>query len=953
MVASRSKDAPEAKAPSGGADEPARLGRDRGSGPKFGRYHVLEPLGEGGMARVFLAYDPQLHRRVAIKLLKRPKHEDAAHSSARLVREAQALAQLSHPNLVHVYEVGEQAGEVFVVMEYIRGQTLSQWLVARRRSCDETIAVLAGAGRGLASAHRANIVHRDFKPSNVVIDRDGVARVVDFGIAVLGGGDVETSGVLTETKVKARHAALSLHCTEGGSVMGTPPYMAPEQHLGQAIDARTDQFSFAVTLFEALYRIRPFPDDFDAMLAAKTAGEMRFPTTDNVPGRVRTALRKALSPAPDKRFASMQELLEALESTRRAVWIVVGGAVTIAAVAGAVGLGRTKPDADCDTPPRRIGEVWNDERRAALAQSFAIVESPWAEHSLGTVTAGLDRYSSEWTDTWRAGCRATRIDGTQSEQQLDLRMGCLERSLDGLEALVDVLADADARVVERSVIAVADLVPVAVCGDEPRLRDELPLPDDPRLATAVITARTELARIDALVDAGSFAVALERARLVAADADRLGHAPLVAEAQFALGEALEGDPAAAEAAYRAAILAANVGHHDLVAARAWNELVQTVGVAQSRRDEARSLATGAEAAVARVDADGSLAASLAASLGSIASADGDYDEAIAQYRRAEQLIVLAYGSEDPRLRVFVNNLGVVLLQQGKWSEALAQFERALDQGERSLGADHPYVADYVVNIGLVHLERHDGGSARTMLERALAILEREPEVNRRRIALTRANLGSALYLQGEHAAAGTESRSALSDLERLLGTEHPHVAGVVERLALVAMQAGELEEAERLFARARDTLAASLGPRHPLLAMVHMHHAELALERGQPEAAERMLVEAEAVLREDPGSAHPDHANAVALLAEARIARGATDQDETLSAAIVRLRPLDHHARARARFALARSQWAAGRHDDALVTAGAARGELGGVDELRARDVVGRNLSAWLDAHSR
>jgi tetratricopeptide (TPR) repeat protein len=924
----------------------SRTSRERGSGPKFGRYHVLEPLGEGGMARVFLAYDPQLHRKVAIKLLKRPK-DGASHSSARLVREAQALAQLSHPNLVHVYEVGEQAGEVFVVMEYIRGQTLSQWIAARRRSCADVITVLAGAGRGLASAHRANIVHRDFKPANVVIDRDGIARVVDFGIAVLGGDGLETSGVLTETKAKARHAALSLHFTEGGSVMGTPPYMAPEQHLGQDLDARTDQFSFAVTLFEALYRVRPFPDDIEAMIAAKNAGDIRFPNSDSVPGRVRAVLRRALAPDPGKRFASMQELLVALESSRRVLWLMIGGSAAIASFAGLVGMtGTPRPSSNCDAPPPRLAEVWNDERRAAVEESFRAVEHPFAEHSFATVSSSIDRYAAEWKESFSQSCRATRVDGTQSEELLDLRMGCLDRSLDGLAALVEVFAGADTGVVERSVLAVADLTPVALCADEPRLRDEKPLPTDPRVATAVEAARAELARVDALIDAGRFVTALERARMVAADAERLGHAPLLAEAQFLLGQASEDDPAAAEAAYRAAIHAANLGRHDLVSARAWTALIENVGVKQSRLDEAISLATGAEAAVVRVDADGSMTAVLAGVLGKIASAKGRYDEAIAQYRRAERIIVTAYGPDDPRLRVFVNNLGVVLLQQGKWSEALAQFEEALAHGERTLGADHPYIADYIINIGLVHLERHDGAGARITLERALAILERDPEANHRRLAVTRANLGNALYMQGEHEAARTVAAAALAEFEVLLGERHTHVAGVVDVLALVAMQQGEPEEAERLFVRAERILQEVLGATHPLMATVRMHHAELLLHTGRAEAAEPMLVEAEAVLRVEPGAAHPDHAIAEALLAEARLERDATAQDVPLSTAIVRMRPLDHHYRARARFALARAHWAAGRHDDAVVAARAARAQLEGPGVLD--DFVGRTIVAWL-----
>ncbi|MBX7080907.1 MAG: protein kinase [Nannocystaceae bacterium] len=918
---------------------------ERGSGPRVGHYHLLDTVGEGGMGRVFLAYDPKLHRRVAIKLLK---SDATGGSAARLMREAQALAQVSHPNLVHVYEVGEQAGEVFVVMEYIRGETLTQWLAQRRRSWREIVAVLAGAGAGLAAAHRARIVHRDFKPANVVIDRDGVARVVDFGIAVFGASaetGMESSGVLGDTRARARDAALSLHVTDGGSVMGTPPYMAPEQHAGRRADARSDQFSFAVTLFEALYQTRPFPDDDEAMLAAKRAGEIRFPAEAAVPSRVRTLLRRALAPDPEQRFASMQALLDALQRSHRWVWGALGGAAVLAAATGLY-LSRTRAPADaCTNPPPRAAAVWDDARKAAVAAAFAAIDHPYAEPSRRTVEAMLDQQLADWRGSWQRSCVATQVERTQSQELFDLRMACLERRLDGVAALVDVLANADVRVVERAVLATANLTPVAVCDDETLLRDEVPPPEDPRTREQVDEIRAALSGVEALVDAGRFDDAKLQAERLADRARTLGYRPLVAEAELVLGAALENDPRAAEHALRASIRAATESRHDLVAARAWNALVENVGIAQARHEEALSLATGAEAAVARVDPDGGLTATLAAYLGSIASARGNYDEAITQYARAERLVTAAYGDQDPRLRVFVNNLGVVLLQQGKWDEALVQFERALALGEATLGPEHPYLADYVMNIGNVQLEQRDGRHARVTLERALAILSREPEANRRRIAMVRANLANAMVLEGEYDEAEATASTARAQLVTMLGVDHPHVAGVDDVLGSIALQRGQLDVAATTLDDARVRLERALGPRHPLVALVRLHHAEVALERGEFAAAQRELIDAEAVLREDPGAEHPDHAVAAALLAEAQLAQGG-GQIEPLTRAIAGMRPLDAHARARARYALARAQLAASP-DDAISDATAALAELTRPDYLQPR------LRAWLSQHLR
>ncbi|MBK6921045.1 MAG: serine/threonine protein kinase [Deltaproteobacteria bacterium] len=963
--------------PDGG--EPRRRSTDTASGPRIGHYSIIETLGEGGMGRVYLAYDPKLHRRVAIKLLRPDRPDEPSHSSARLLREAQALAQVSHPNLVHVYEVGEQAGQVFVVMEYIRGRTLTRWLAEARRPWREIVGVLAGAGRALAAAHRARIVHRDFKPANVIIDRDGVARVVDFGIAVFGGpadpvegvdgagvidrsgviersaiieraglersGVIERSTAISETKVRARDAALSMHVTDGGSVMGTPPYMAPEQHAGHRADARSDQFSFAVTLFEALYQVRPFPDGYEEMLAAKRAGEVRFPGENAVPGRVRAALKRALLPDPAARYPSMAELLTALEVPRRALWLAGGGVLAVA-VLGIAALPRGRAGAvDCGEPPAAATVAWSDARRQAVVTAFGAVGHSFADASLRTVQDTLDRYHEDWIAMWRSSCTATHIEATQSQALFDLRMSCLERRLDGMNAVIDVLAAADTRVVERAVLTVANLTPVAVCSDEERLRDELQLPDDPRTRARVDELRRALAQVGAQVESGRYDAARTRAAELAAQAEELGYQPLVAEAQLALGDAIDDDPKRAEAAYRAAIHAATVGRHDLIAARAWNALVQNVGVRQARLDEATSLATGAEAAVARADVDGGMTATLAACLGSIASARGDYDGAIEQYRRAQRLVIIAYGEDDPRLRTFVNNLGVVLLQQGKWDDALQQFERALTLGERTLGAEHPYLADYVMNIGNVHLERHDGRSARPALERALAILGRDPESNRRRIAIVHANLAQALLLDDRIAEAATAAAAAEPELVAVVGPGHPHVFGVADIKGLVALRQRDWAVATAEFARAREGVDAALGSRHPLAAVVRMHEGELWLSRADLDQAATRLEQAEAVLRDDPGPTHPDHAAAIALLAEVRYERGQGGQQPVLEAALAVMRPLDHHARGRASFALARMQWASSP-SAALVHARAASAELPPDDPLLLE------VRRWIDGHA-
>ncbi|HET9988068.1 MAG TPA: serine/threonine-protein kinase, partial [Kofleriaceae bacterium] len=241
-------------------------------GTLVGRYVVLDVLGEGGMGVVYSAFDPELDRKVAIKLLQTresgstPSTKQGGEQKAWLVREAQALARLSHPNVVAVYDVGTlNEDQVFVAMELVEGVTLREWLKAEARPWREVLPVLVAAGAGLAAAHEAGLVHRDFKPDNVLVARDGRPRVMDFGLARLRRASThddaqpkDTSDVAPSAGAIETRSPLSEQLTIAGAMLGTPAYMAPELYNGATADARSDQFAFAVTLFEALFRARPY-----------------------------------------------------------------------------------------------------------------------------------------------------------------------------------------------------------------------------------------------------------------------------------------------------------------------------------------------------------------------------------------------------------------------------------------------------------------------------------------------------------------------------------------------------------------------------------------------------------------------------------------------------------------------------------------------------------------------
>jgi len=274
---------------------------------QVGRYRVERLLGAGGMGRVLLAHDPELDRRVAIKLLK-PHHSAAPELEARLLREARAMARLSHPNVVTVHDVGTWNNQVFLAMEYVEGGTLSDWL-AEPRSVRQVVDVFRLAGMGLSAAHKAGLVHRDFKPDNVLIGKDGSVRVNDFGLVRAAESPDEAAAAST-----ANSGPLDMVLTIDGAVMGTPAYMSPEQHEGRPTDARTDQFSFCAALYLALYGRRPFPGSgLESLRMAVIDGRVRVPPKGGrVPDAVRDVVLRGLSVDPDKRFASMDALLAAL-----------------------------------------------------------------------------------------------------------------------------------------------------------------------------------------------------------------------------------------------------------------------------------------------------------------------------------------------------------------------------------------------------------------------------------------------------------------------------------------------------------------------------------------------------------------------------------------------------------------------------------------------------------------
>jgi tetratricopeptide (TPR) repeat protein len=775
-----------------GASDPAatdRIGQRAGGGDLdlrrgaiVGRYVLLAELGRGGMGVVHRAYDPELERHVAIKLLRCDRGEAGGQRARHeLLREARALAELAHPNVVRVFDVGTRDERVWLAMELVEGADLSRWIRARSREWPEVVEVLAQAGRGLAAAHAAGIVHRDFKPSNVLVGRDGRVRVTDFGLAQRDVDD--DAAPLSES-----------------SVAGTPPYLAPELHAGAPADARSDEYAFCVALFECLCGRRPFSaPTAEQLLALKRGGlpHNAFADAPFVPARIRRAIARGLSATPDARHRDMNELLADLghgASRRRGR---VGAAAVVALGLGIAGARVARGGAEvCGSGPHRMAAVWSDEREANIASAFAAAGVPWAADARVASVAALDRYAERWIAQHHDACAATWIRGEQKAPVLDRRMACLDRRLEDLAAAVERLEQADAGVVEHAVDVVQALPPVESCSAAASEREPA-RPREPGDARAVAHAHARLAGIRSAAAAGLFEEALVQARELAASTGPDDHAPTRAEVLLQLGRLLDanGDAAASRAQLEAAVAVARASAHDRAEIEAWIALMRVAGQGHRAAARVSLCAAMAQAGIAARGGDDELAAELALERGTIAFHEGDDRLAAEQYERAIALWTSLHGADDPAVANVTGKLAGVHFRAGDHERAATMLRQAIQAQTLAYGERHP------------------------------------------RVAAARGNLGLVLASTSRFDEAIAQMEAARSILVEAFGEDHPAAAQADDSIGDALRRSGRAELAVPRFERALATLAKTLGPDHPASAAPLLGLGEALLAAGDPAAA--------------------------------------------------------------------------------------------------------------------
>jgi eukaryotic-like serine/threonine-protein kinase len=843
-------------------------------GTKLGRYVVVEALGQGGMGRVVRAYDPKLRREVALKLL-RTGSDPAAR--ARILREAQAMAMLAHPNLVGVHDVDMHDGQPFIAMELVEGTTLRAWWEASPRSWRAIVRAFSQAGRGLAAAHAAGLVHRDFKPENVLVGSDGRVRVTDFGLARgLGGGppsDATGSPVAIEDD-----EALTI----AGSVMGTPAYMPPEQHAGHAVDARSDQYAFCVSLWEALHGRRPFAGKSVQQLAeAKSAlAIVHDPAGRAAPRFVRRLLLRGLSPRPEDRHASMDAVLEALERDPTGRRLALG----IAAIAVVLGGGwsaaaswRRAAGADaCEREASALSEVWNDTSRAQVQAAFSATKLRYAEDTLERATPWLDRYAAEWSGLQRETCRLEH--GLDPGSLHPFRAECLQQGNAAFEALVAALQDAKPEDVRRAVTSAAKLPRLLQCSDGAWLdRAQSEAQDTPEAQDV----RHRLAEASAASAAGRYEHASTLAAAALERALELDDASLVARAHDSVGMIAQqrGEYDLAQSELETAFSMAGAAGMDFVALDAAERLAYVVGDVKAERDAGLAWGRVSTMMVQRLGATHDpVAASVHNTVGGVHQASGALPEALAHYENALEIAERVLGPDHPEVPKTLTNIATVHLERGDYDGALPFFQRALSSYEAVLGPHHPELISVLNNFGNLRSRRGEIDEALALFDRALALSsESRPAM----LGNLHHNRGSALSRAGRSDEALVSFQRGLAMWEEHLGPDHPNVGLALGAIASIHAGRGEYDDALARHQRALALMEAAHGREHPSVAQSLNNQASVHAALGDDARVETLCREALEIWTRTIGPNHPDTAIALANLGMVALRRG--DHDEALA----------------------------------------------------------------------
>ncbi|MEM7152773.1 MAG: serine/threonine-protein kinase [Myxococcota bacterium] len=919
----------------------------------IGRYEILDIIGEGGMGLVYRARDPELDREVAIKVML----EHAQSEPERLRREAQAMAALSHPNVVEVFEVGVDDGRMFVAMEYLPGENMRQWLKTSP-SPDAVLDRVLEAGQGLAAAHMAGLLHRDIKPSNIYIADDGRARLLDFGLArgYLPSTSELRSGGLGPT-LSASNSAMELASseladplTDTGLVMGTPPYMAPEQLRGEPASENTDLFSFCATAYQALLGVHPF----NRRPPVVSSGTLPLILPEGALGPrlqgLQVVLARGLHADPDQRWTSMGELLEALRHAARPVSRFRGAWGPLAVAAATLALLFLQAPAEPSVPGpcdefSDLSEQWNANERKQLHDVFLANEHPRAKSAWTRIERALDSHTRAWTQARDEACTAG------SGPVLEARLDCLADQRRALTAVVEVLGDADGTIIDRVVELERGFDAPERCND-PQFLDRQPKrPTDAETLEPLLEGRALLARFVANARAGRIAEAMALATALDDAVEATSYPPFAVDVDLAVGRTLADYERRDEARPRLerAFFAAQAEQLPRPAFEAALRLAHDASTTQRNPEQGRQWLRHMQATQQQLGDDPILRARVLGQEAAVLQAEGKLDDALAVWRRTIDQLEPHRDAEPVFLSQARGGLGYALVRAGRLKEAEPELSRALEIRTEVFGVEHPSCIKPLVNLAAVldDLDRHD--DALEHLDRALRLLEVSGE--RQGAQAVGVLQNRALVLRDlkrlDEALANLEEARVIA--QREIGPESMNVARVENNLSMVLRRLGRRDEGIAALRRSIEIRRGVLGPDHPALLPPTVNLAAVLMDADAIEDAAPLMADALRIVQSEG-----EVSQAMVLIPASNLARRQGNQAEATTRARRAIDLLERSEAqvshlARARLALAETLHAQGRHPEALSSARQARDEL---QPVRNRsDDVWDMVTGWLQEH--
>ncbi|WP_394825678.1 tetratricopeptide repeat protein [Pendulispora albinea] len=819
-------------------------------GTRVGRYLVISVIGTGGMGIVYRAIDPELNRAVALKLLRAERADEKRRD--RLLREAQALALVDHPNVVNVFDVGQFLGQVFFAMELVEGTTLRAELRRAGSNRKHLLQLLDQAGRGLAAAHSAGLVHRDFKPENVLIAREQRAKVVDFGLARAVDTDSPEEPV-TVSPVESM-SVLERPITETGGFIGTPAYMAPEQHLGLRADARSDQFSFSIVAYEALLGRHPFVAKSGKLsLEALCAGKVEVRGRRLDQGYLRV-LSRGLSRDPADRYPSLEHLLDELALVpRRRRRRVVAILAVVCAAAGLIGgpaIQEHRAQRCEAAATQALAGIWDMPRREKVENVFVDDGKAFGRDVWQRTAATLDAYADQWKRTSAEICRSAESWRAEDQATHTRASLCLDERRRELRAVTDVLAAGDRDVRLRAPDITIQLGSLSTCTN-PAALALTPLPTYDRTTSITVEhIRDLLAQSQALDDARKTAPSQEAARQALELARKLPDRALAAEALYRLSIAQEsaGEFDASEASIVQAVADAESSGHERLLPLVLTQLLSVVGNDQERPSEVERLVPFIEAAVERFDPQGPANIELLLVLGLIEDERGHYDRAIRHFNAALDMGRRVFRENDVRRIEINHHLANVERTINQLDKGIARAHSALAESEALFGNEHPKLMQTLSLLARMLSEQGDAAGAQAVGQRALHIVEQASSPENPDVAYSLSQLGMTYLEDGQPAVALPLFRRAYAMIRQNDANTATRLSGI----ARAEEALGHLETARTTFEETLALYRRLEGPGHPdtiktgvrlgrLMRRMHLERDALQLCIQLLDAGERTL----------------------------------------------------------------------------------------------------------------